>query len=132
MFSRRLGAMLYDGFCLVGLLLAATQIAMMVNGFKPFNGEPLFQVYLLAVMTLYFAWFWSHHGQTIGMRAWKLTVSRRDGQPMSFAYACLRFFAAVIGILSAGLGLFWCLVDREGQTAYDRLMGTRVLTRTSE
>jgi uncharacterized RDD family membrane protein YckC len=123
---RRLGAMAYDALCVFGLLLAATQIAMMVHHFQPYHGELGFQLYLLSVIVFYFAWFWSQYGQTIGMRAWSLSISTVDGNPISFLRGCGRFFAAAAGILFFGFGLLWCFWDRESTSAYDRLTGTRM------
>lgn len=129
---RRLGAIAYDSLCIFGLLLAATQIAMIFHHFKAFDGEWWFQAYLLAVIVFYFAWFWSQYGQTIGMRAWNLIILTDQHQPLGFWQACYRCLCGALGFFSLGIGLWWGLWDRQGKTLYDRLTSTQVLSNSPE
>jgi uncharacterized RDD family membrane protein YckC len=39
----------------------------------------------------------------------------------------LRFFLALLGLLLAGAGFWWALVDRDRQFLHDRLAGTRLV-----
>ena len=66
-------------------------------------------------------------GRTVGARAWKLEIRDQSGRFPSLARASLRAARAVPSIGLAGLGLLWCLLDREGQSAHDRLSGTQLL-----
>ncbi len=125
---RRLGAMFYDSLLVLALLFVATAIAM------PFGGgthiardNPLFPLYLLSVTYLFFAWFWIHGGQTLGMRAWRLRVQRMDGRPLGWLQSLLRFMAAIAALLPLGLGLWWLLFDREGLAWHDRFSESEVV-----
>ncbi|HEX9179015.1 MAG TPA: RDD family protein, partial [Burkholderiales bacterium] len=89
--------------------------------------RPLFQAYLLAVIGIYFTWFWTHGGQTVAMRAWRLRVMRRDGSPLSWRDAWLRLLLAAPSLGLGGLGVLWALVDRDGQFLHDRLASTMVV-----
>ena len=90
-------------------------------------GNPFFRTYLLFVAFLYLAVPWVRTGQTLGLKAWRLRVERREGGPLTWWHALLRFLAALPSILPGGIGLLWVLVDREGLAWHDRLSGTRVV-----
>jgi uncharacterized RDD family membrane protein YckC len=49
------------------------------------------------------------------------------GNYPSLARASLRAVLALPSIGLGGLGLLWCLIDKEGQSAHDRLSGTQLL-----
>ena len=89
--------------------------------------HPLYTAYLGMVAFLYFAWFWTHGGQTLGMRAWRIRLAGRGGEPVTWSLALLRFLGAAVSLACAGAGYLWVLVDRERMTWHDRLSAT-VLT----
>ena len=75
-----MAAIVYDLFLLTAVLFVATAIALPLNAGAAFtSGQYLYPVYLLAVSFLFFGWFWTHGGQTLGMRAWKIIVLNRLG-----------------------------------------------------
>lgn len=103
--ARRLAALLYDLILLFGmLLLAATLVivpASALSGTAVWLAGwhlVLFQLYLIAVGYGFFAYFWVHGGQTLGMRAWRLRLQQRGGGTIHWRQALLRF-------LSGGLWL---------------------------
>lgn len=140
---RRIGAMVYDAFLLLGVLFVATAILGAISG--GFNGGqsiedgdvvnelPLvmeglfFQVYLAVVVTLFYGFFWVKNGQTLGMQAWRIHVEKADGQPIDWPSALLRVISAAPSILLAGAGYWWLWLDRDKLTWHDRLSKTRVL-----
>ncbi|HBH36507.1 MAG TPA: RDD family protein [Gammaproteobacteria bacterium] len=128
---RLLAAMLYDLILLIGILLLATTLVVIPLNISyastTLDGNPLFQLYLVAVIILFYTWFWSHGGQTLGMRTWKIRVVSRSGEPLSLLQAFKRLLLAVITLAPAGLGLWWKIIDRESQTLYDRLAGSRLI-----
>lgn len=131
-FPRRLAAIFYDLILLLAVLFVASFLALMVNGGTPVqSGNPFYTAYMLLVTFLFYAWFWVHGGQTLGMRAWRLRVLRDDGQPLTWGDATRRFLCALLSLLPAGLGFLWSLFDKEGLAWHDRLSGTR-LTLVSE
>jgi uncharacterized RDD family membrane protein YckC len=83
-----------------------------------------FRLYLLLVAFLFYGWFWTHGGQTLGMRAWRLRTVNRDGSPVRWPRAALRFALAIVAWLTV-IGLLGCAVD--GHALHDRLSGTKVL-----
>lgn len=120
---RRLASMLYESLVLGAVIFVAALIFILLRNPQAPGAMPYFQTYLLLVMLGYFAWFWSHGGQTVAMRAWRFRVERADGRPMKFQHACLRFALAWLLPIS----VVWALVDRDQQFLHDRLARTRLV-----
>jgi len=129
---RRLAAMIYDAILLFGVLLLAVTLA--VVPYEIFAGAPfpregwlyhLHRLYLLCVGCGYYLYFWTHGGQTLGMRAWRFRLVRDDGARLGLRDSLSRLLWATLGLAPAGLGLLWAMVDREGLAWYDRLSHTR-------
>jgi uncharacterized RDD family membrane protein YckC len=130
---RRLAAMLYDGLLLVALWFVAAALLLAVSGGHMADPDrPLWLLYtlrasLLLVTFMFFAGFWTHGGQTLGMRAWRLKLTSASGDPVNWKQALLRFAAAIPSVGALGLGLFWMLLDQEHCAVHDRLSGTRLV-----
>jgi uncharacterized RDD family membrane protein YckC len=118
---RRLMAMLYDLLLLFSLLLFATASALLVTRGTLDYHHPLFRTYLFLVCFMFYAWFWTHGGQTLGMRAWRLRVQRLDGQPITLWQALLRFLSAIPSWAVFGLGYLWLLIDKKHMALHDRI-----------
>lgn len=125
---RRLGAIFYDSLLLFSILFFATLILLPLTGGEAVRpGQPIYTAYLIAVSFVYFAWFWTHGGQTLGMRAWRVTLRTRDGSAVTWRHALVRSVAAVLSWIPCGAGFLWGLFDRERLTWHDRLSGTEVV-----
>jgi uncharacterized RDD family membrane protein YckC len=124
--ARRLAAICYDALLLTALLLVLTAVLLALRGGSSIAPQTWwFQIVVVGVCLLFHAWFWTHGGQTLGMRAWKIRVVRDDGKALTWRDALLRFAAAWLSALPAGLGFWWCLIDG-GRCWHDRLTHTRV------
>ncbi len=86
-----------------------------------------FQIYLLAVLGLYYVWCWHRGGQTLPMKTWKLRLVSADGGPVSVSRATARYLLALLSAALAGAGFAWALFDRDRQFLHDRLAGTRIV-----
>ena len=112
---RRGAAMVYDGL----LLFAVTMLA----GFLivPFTGtielieqgeqsssqnifNPFMSIYYLTVYYLFFSWFWTHGGQTLGMRAWHTRLETNYGEILNWKQALVRY------LISLPMWFFWIMV----------------------
>jgi len=124
---KRLLAIVYDTLIVAGLLMITGFAAIAVNGQAVPAGTLWYQLLLLLVVWAYFALSWWRVGKTVGARAWKLEVRDLSGAYPSLARASVRAILALPSIGLAGIGLFWCLIDPEGQSAHDRLSGTQLL-----
>jgi uncharacterized RDD family membrane protein YckC len=60
------------------------------------------------------------------MQSWGLRIEAANGEPPTLAVASLRFVAALLSWLPAGLGFIWSLFDVQKLTWHDRLSGTRL------
>lgn len=85
------------------------------------------QLYLAAICGLYFVWFWLNGGQTLPMKTWRLRLRTTSGDALDLKQAVLRYVAALLGLLPAGLTLWWALLDRDRQFLHDRLAQTRII-----
>ncbi|KID54878.1 transmembrane protein [Pseudoalteromonas luteoviolacea] len=83
---------------------------------------------LILVAVLFFAYFWTKSGQTIGMRAWRLKVQNTDGTLLSWPQAILRSLAALLGV-----GNLLVLIDvKQKRALQDLVCQTEVLILTKE
>ena len=120
-----MGAIIYDALLLLAVLFFATAIALPFNSGQAFSADQaFFSLYLFGVSYLFYSWFWTHGGQTLGMRAWKITLANAAGDRILWQQAALRFFAALLSWACLGLGFLWCLFDKNKLCWHDRLSGT--------
>ena len=84
---RQIMAMIYDFLLLLSALLFAAIIPVALNSGEAITpGNVFFLLYLLSVCFLFYGWFWTHGGQTLGMRAWKINKlgTTRQQKPSLF------------------------------------------------
>jgi uncharacterized RDD family membrane protein YckC len=128
---RRLAIIGYDSLLLAALFTLAAALVVLPAGLlfdtQIPDGHPLFRAYLVAVSLVFFCGFWMHGGQTLGMRAWRVRLVRKDGLPITLRDALLRYFAAILSWVPLGLGFWWILVDPQRLAWHDRLSGTRLV-----
>ena len=126
--ARRLASAVYDLLLLAALVLVATFPFLAVFGDSTAGWRRhVLQAWVLAVAAAYFVWFWTHGGQTLPMKTWRLKVVRADGGKLTTWRALHRYALAVLGLLAAGLGFLWALFDRDRQFLHDRLAGTALV-----
>jgi uncharacterized RDD family membrane protein YckC len=131
--------MLYDSLLIFAIWIILAFIVLSafgINEARTIEGEvvvldPLYKNTLFAVMLvsayLFFGWFWTHSGQTLGMQAWRIKVQNHDGSPLSWKQTLLRCVSAPIGLALLGLGYFCMLVDPRQRTLPDLVSGTQVV-----
>jgi len=130
--GRRLAAMFYDFLLCTALLIvtagAYKMIQMAIIGEArmrelteagALDGDPLLSTVLLFVLFGFFAKFWTHGGQTLGMQVWGVRVQNVDGSAISLWQALLRFVVSIASWLCLGLGFFWSLIDKRKRGWHD-------------
>lgn len=120
---KRLSVIGYDAFLLTAILFIATAITLPLN-----NGEgithghpyyPFFIIYLFIIAFIFYGWFWTHGGQTLGMKTWKLKLISSDGSSVSWKQAFIRFVCAILSVAVFGLGFLWSLFNDKKATLHD-------------
>lgn len=95
---KRLLVSVYDGLLILAILFIATALTLPFTGGKAVSGNNfLMPVYLLSVIYLFYGWFWTHGGQTLGMRAWKLQLVPvpLEDNAVTWKQSLIRFLTAL-------------------------------------
>ena len=125
---RRLGAILYDLFLLLTVIFIASFLPVILFNVKPEDAYFfLFQAYIFLVSYLFYAWFWIHSGQTLGMRTWKIKVVTNDGANLNWGNSFIRYLVAILSLIALGIGFFWSLWDKQNRTWHDIASRTKLI-----
>lgn len=138
--GRRLMALVYDLLLLAALWFVTAGIWVLLY---PLTGLPteeirgvtradptVLQALLFPLLLLetwgFYAWFWLHGGQTLGMRAWRLMSRDWRRRPISAGQTLMRFVAGAVSWGLLGAGYLLALLP-PNQTLHDRLSGTETV-----
>ncbi|RBW43933.1 RDD family protein [Psychromonas sp. B3M02] len=113
-FWRRLSAYVVDLFTIGLVITVATMLALLVVTVAAklgtidlslyvdstdYLGHSLaFLIYLSVIIIGFFTYFWSHSGQTLGMKVAQLRVQNSDGSNISFTQAAIRLATSAFGL----------------------------------
>lgn len=126
---RRLAAALYDGFLMIGAFMFALLLEVIIRDTLlglPVNRH-LHGMMALALWFGYFGWSWTHTGQTLGLRAWRLHLRKDNGSRLTWREAFIRYSVSWLSWGAAALGILWCLVDRRNRAWHDLIAGTEMV-----
>jgi uncharacterized RDD family membrane protein YckC len=142
--------MLYEAMLLFGVLfISGWLFSTLLQQRHALYLRSALQEWLFLVIGSYFVWFWTHGGQTLAMKTWRIRLVTADGSRLSLTRAVVRYALAWLWILP-GLALAWLLgaqgwllalipllnvvlwagtvyLDPHRQLLHDRLAGTRVV-----
>jgi uncharacterized RDD family membrane protein YckC len=90
-------------------------------------GGTIVSINVICVSFFFYGWFWTHGGQTLGMKAWGLYLIKPDGKFIDWNTALKRYLAALLSIAVVGLGFTWSLLDRRKRTWHDILSNTQIV-----
>lgn len=137
---RRLAAMFYDTLLCIALMFVTTGIYMMISKavigsdtYKAMNEsgqtihDPLLSSVLFITLFVFFGYFWTKTGQTLGMQVWHLRVQSNDGHSISWMQALKRFVIAGVSVACFGAGYLWVFFNKDKNTWQDMLSGTKVV-----
>ena len=130
---RRFAAMFYDFMLCMALIMIVTWIYQqgilrLIYGAEQLKAmaeagtldhDPVLASLVLLALFAFFAKFWTHTGQTLGMQAWGIRVQNADGSRISIRQALLRFVIAIFSWLALGLGFWWQLWSKNRSTWHD-------------
>lgn len=116
---RRFAAIFYDFLLLLSILFLSTALILPLNAGQAFDANWLYLLYLLSVSFIFYGWFWTHGGQTLGLKAWKLQVLTINKQTITWWQAFLRFSSAIISWLVFGMGFALALINKDKRCLHD-------------
>ena len=136
---RRLAAMIYDSIVIIAIWMVVGFVVLSAFGIDqaqivendrvvmdPYYRITLFSSMLLSAY-LFFAWFWTHSGQTLGMQAWKIRVQNPDSSAISYKQSLIRCVVAPFSLVFLGTGYFYMFFNPEKQTLPDLLSRSMVV-----
>ena len=125
---RRLTGMAYEFLLLTGIIALLFILPHILIGAltRHLAGPWLLWAHLFLLLLVYFTWFWTHGGQTLAMKTWRIQVTGKNGEPLRAQQALRRFLWCWPSLFLGGAGILWALFDREHQFLHDRLAGTRL------
>ena len=133
----RAGAKLLDGLILRVVGLPVSLLMMLASASSPTQTlvRPARAILMsllgmalsLGIAMGYSVFFLGRFGATPGKMACRIKVISADGQPISYAKACVRFWAEFLSLVTALIGYIMAGFDEEKRTLHDRLCQTRVI-----
>ena len=142
--------MVYESMLLFGVLfIAAALFSITLQQRHALYLRHAQESWLFVILGLYFVWLWSHGGQTLAMKTWRIRLVDKDGAPVNALRALARFLLSWLWFIP-GLALAWALgasgwmlvwipslnvvlwaaltyADPQRQFVHDRLAGTRLV-----
>ncbi|HED35501.1 MAG TPA: RDD family protein [Gammaproteobacteria bacterium] len=137
---KRLMAFIYDLLLLTGLFMIMGTLATILPTFLINDGHAITrehsfylinQIIVLSTLFLsglvFYGWFWTHGGQTLGMKTWRIQLISNEPAGMSWKQAVIRYFAAILSWCALGLGFLWSLIDRKKRCWHDILSSSQLV-----
>lgn len=125
--------MLYDAFLIAALLMVVATPPVLLNGGPIRDGSTLGEVknalllvYLSGWVFLFYGWFWTHGGQTLGMSAWKIRVIGKNGHAITWRQAFIRLISACLGVANVS-----SLFNSQRLGWHEKLSGTKTVRVTA-
>ncbi|MFT6033401.1 MAG: putative RDD family membrane protein YckC [Arenicella sp.] len=149
-FFKRLLVIIYDGLLLVSVVFFTSALWMALFTWlgpdiffttpDPSNpnliersdlgraiGGVIVSINIICVSFFFYGWFWTHGGQTLGMKAWNLYLVQPNGKFIDWNTAFKRYLAAILSLAFVGLGFTWALLDSRKRTWHDILTNTQII-----
>lgn len=142
--------MLYESMLMFAVLFISSLLfAAVLEQRHALYLRPILQAWLFLLMGAYFVWFWTHGGQTLAMKTWRIRLETHIGEKVTAQRALLRYLLTWLWIVP-GLAIAWAVsaknwlsvlipttnvllwglsvyLDPQRQFLHDRLAGTRII-----
>lgn len=125
--GRRLAVLLYDGFLIVAIWMMSSLLLLAATDANAYLEGIWYQAFLYAELMLFYVYFWSFRGQTLGMQVWRVIAIQEDGKLLSPKQASIRFLIATLSLGCFGLGLLWILVNPQKLAFHDLASHSRIV-----
>ena len=88
---------LYDLLLLFSILFFLSLPWITFYGGEAIKGNILYQLYLLLIILSYYLWFWVKHGQTLGMKSWKVYIVNEENKKITLKQGLIRILMSLLG-----------------------------------
>lgn len=126
--SRRIGIMFYDAILLIAVLFFASLAFMLPSQIT--YGHPLYflyVIYIYLVAFIFYAWFWTHGGQTLGLSTWRVQLVSDRADHVTWRQAFIRYTVSFLSWVSLGIGYLWVYTNKDRLAWNDIASNTRLL-----
>jgi uncharacterized RDD family membrane protein YckC len=87
----------YDLILLFAVLYFFTIPVIFLTEGNAILNSVIYQVYLVAIIFLYYAWFWKKYNQTLGMKIWKVKIYSKSLIEITYIQSAQRIIFALLG-----------------------------------
>ena len=94
---KRLLINFYDLILLFAVLYFFTIPVIMISQGNAVLDNIFYQIYLIMIIYLYYAWFWRKYNQTLGMKIWKIKIYSRYSLEITYYQSLKRIVIALLG-----------------------------------
>lgn len=129
---KRLISILYDQILVIAIfmlsgIIVSTFTTFIVNDGNAITEDHPFYLFNQFIMLLtflvssfgFYTWFWTHGGQTLGMKTWRLMLINEEGTTISMKQASKRYLGALLSWCFLGLGYLWSVFDEKKRCWHD-------------
>ena len=120
---KRIAASIYDLFLLLGVWFAVGSFAVWING-GIIEAKWIGPFLVLLSTWIFYGYFWTHGGKTLGMAVWKFEIYSIDENKINFQKVSIRFFSNVITVLLGGTPLILMYFSKNNLSLSDYLSKT--------
>ena len=137
---KRLMVILYDLLLLTAVLFTAGVVVASILTFTLNDGNAITESHRFYITTqfiiisvllfaglFFFGWFWTHKGQTLGMKTWRVQLISTDEDAIDWNKMTIRYLVAIVSWGVFGLGFIWSLFDKEKRTWHDIASATKLV-----
>ncbi|OUU78939.1 MAG: hypothetical protein CBC38_06385 [Gammaproteobacteria bacterium TMED78] len=127
-FFKRILANIYDSIIILALIMVLTlAIIIFRDGKEIVHSSTWFTLFIFASHFSFFIWFWTHGGQTLGMRAWGIRVVSSKRESIGLICCIRRYILSFSIIFPPGFCFIWSFFDEERLFFNDRFSETRII-----
>tara|TARA_E500000081_G_C5820883_1_gene213439 strand:- start:99 stop:482 length:384 start_codon:yes stop_codon:yes gene_type:complete len=94
---KRLLINFYDVVLLFAVLYFFTIPIILITQGNAVLDSFIYQLYLITIVFMYYAWFWKKYNQTLGMKIWKVKIYSRCSLDISYLQSLIRIIVALLG-----------------------------------
>ena len=96
-FLKNLIVCVYDLLLLFSILFFASFPFVIYFDNQSFGDNIIYRIYLGIIIVSYYTYFWKTHGQTLGMKSWKVYIINNNNGEITFKQCIIRILFALLG-----------------------------------